>query len=71
MRFSGQSFPKQIMLDHKQPKSIKYFNYTYSGSTITNYVRCERKFKSGIAIAKAVIYKMKALYTSKLDLNLR
>jgi hypothetical protein len=47
---------------------MKYFNYL--GSTITNDARCTRKIKYGIAIAKAAIYKKKALGTSKLDLKL-
>jgi len=55
MRFSQQTFPKQIMLDQKQPKNMRYFNYL--GSTITNDARCARIIKYGIAIAKAAVYK--------------
>jgi hypothetical protein len=68
MRFSRKTFPKQIMLDPKQPKNIKYFKYL--GSTITSDARCTRKINYWIAIAKAAIYKKKNLGTSKLDLNL-
>jgi hypothetical protein len=56
MRFSQQTFPKQIKLDQKQPKNMQHFNYL--GSTITNDARCTRKIKYGIVIAKAAIYKM-------------
>jgi hypothetical protein len=55
MRFSQQTFPKQIKLDQKQPKNMQHFNYL--GSTITNDARCTRKIKYGIVIAKAAIYK--------------
>jgi hypothetical protein len=71
MRFLGQPFPKQIMLDQKQPKDMKYFNYTFLGRTVTNDAKWTRKIKSRIALAKAAIYKMKVLCTSKLGLNLR
>ena len=38
---------------------------------ITNDARCTCKIKSRIAIAKVVLNKKKALFTSKLDLSLR
>jgi hypothetical protein len=38
---------------------------------ITNDVRCRREIKSRIAMAKAAFNKKKALFTSKLDLNLK
>jgi hypothetical protein len=38
---------------------------------ITNNARCTREIKSRIATAKAAFNKKKALFTSKLDLNLR
>jgi hypothetical protein len=50
-------------------ENVEYFNY--SGSTITNDVRCTREIKSRIAMAKAGFNKKKNLFTSKLDLNLR
>jgi hypothetical protein len=38
---------------------------------ITSDTRCTRKIKSRIAVAKAAFNKKKALFTRKLDLNLR
>jgi hypothetical protein len=38
---------------------------------IPNDVRCTREIKSRIAMANAAFKKRKALFTSKLDLNLR
>jgi hypothetical protein len=38
---------------------------------ITNDARCTRGIKSRIAMAKAAFNEKKALFTSKLDLNLR
>ena len=67
IRLPRQTFPKQILLDQKQPKNMKYF--IYLGSTITNDARYTRKIKYGIAISKAAIYK-KALGTSRLDISL-
>ena len=67
MRFSWKTLPKQIMLDQKEKQNMKYFNYL--GSTIKNVARCIRKIKYRIAIAKAAIYKKKALGTSKLDIK--
>jgi hypothetical protein len=38
---------------------------------ITNDARCTREIKFRIALAKVAFNKKKALFTSKLDLNLR
>jgi hypothetical protein len=38
---------------------------------ITNDATCRREINSSIAMAKTVFNKKKALFTSKLDLNLR
>jgi hypothetical protein len=38
---------------------------------MTNDARCMREIKSRIAMAKAAFKKINALFTSKLDLNLR
>jgi replicative superfamily II helicase len=57
------------MIDQKQLENVDYFNYL--GSMITNYARCTREIKSRLAMAKAAFNKMKTLFTSKLDLNLR
>ena len=54
---------------HQKLENVEYFNY--SGSMITNDARCIRKIKSRIVMAKAAFSRMKNLFTSKLDLNLR
>jgi hypothetical protein len=57
------------MIDQKKLENVEYFNYL--GSMITNDARYTRVIKSRIAMAKAVFNNKKALFTSKLDLNLR
>jgi hypothetical protein len=47
----------------------EYFNYL--GRILTNYAKCTREIKSRIAMTKAAFNKKKALFTSKLNLNLR
>jgi hypothetical protein len=49
-------------------ENVEYFNYL--GSLVTNDARCTREIKSRIAMLKGAFNK-KALFTSKLDLNLR
>jgi hypothetical protein len=44
--------------------------FSYLGSITTNEARCLREIKSRITTAKAVFYKKKNHFTSKLDLNL-
>jgi len=68
MRISRQPSTVQITVDQKQPENVEYFNYL--GSVITSHARCTRGIKSSIARAKAAFDK-KALFTSKLELNLR
>jgi len=51
------------MTDQKQLKTVKYFNCLGS-------IKCTREIKSRIAMATAAFNK-KALFTSKLDSNLR
>jgi hypothetical protein len=57
------------VIDQKQLKKVKYFNYL--GSMITNDPRCIREIKSRIAMAKAAFNRKKPLFTSKLDINLK
>ena len=45
--------------------------FKYLGSMLTNDGRCTCEIKSRIAMAKAAFSKKKALFTTKLDLNLR
>jgi len=47
---------------------VEYFSYL--GSTVTNDASCTHEIKSRIAMAKAAV-KMRALFTSKLDLDVR
>jgi hypothetical protein len=68
MRISRQPSPIKIMIDQKQLKNVEYFNYLYN---MINDARCIREIKSRIAMAKAAFNKKKALFNSKLDLNLR
>jgi hypothetical protein len=57
------------MTDQKQLENVEYFNCL--GSVITNAARCTREIKSRIATAKAGFNKKRALFASKLDLNVR
>ena len=69
MRLSRQPSPIQIIMDQKQLENMEYFNCF--GNLIRNDVRCTHEIKSRIAMAKAAFNKMKTLFTSKQDLNLR
>jgi hypothetical protein len=72
MKISKQPSPIQIVVDQKQPESVQLASLvSYLGSMITNDVRCTREIKFRIALAKAAFNEMRALFTSKLDLNLR
>jgi hypothetical protein len=55
------------MIHKKQLENVKYLNYF--GSIITNDARCTREIKCRISIKK-IAFNKKALFTSKLDLNL-
>ena len=57
------------MIGQKQLENVECFNYL--GSMLTNDGRCKREIKSRIAMAKVTFNKKKALFTSKLDLDLR
>ena len=69
MRISRQPSPVTIMIGQKQLDNVERFNYL--GSMLTNDGRCTREIKSRIAMAKVAFNKKKALFTSKLDLDLR
>ena len=69
MRISRQAFLIQIIVVQNQPENVEYFNYL--GSMITNNSKCKREIKCKIAMAKAAFNKKKALFTSKLELNLK
>ena len=69
MRISRQPSPVSIMIDQKQLENVECFKCL--GSMLTNGGRCACEIKSRIAMAKAAFSKKKALFTSKLDFNLR
>jgi hypothetical protein len=58
--------------EHKGMASVQFEEYFCNFcNMITNDARCTREIKSRIAMAKGAFNKKKALYTSKLELNLR
>jgi hypothetical protein len=57
------------MIDQKQLENVDYFKYL--GSLLTNDGRSTCEIKSRIAMAKAAFNKKVALFTSKMDLELR
>jgi hypothetical protein len=69
MLISRQPFPVEIMIDQKQLENLECFNYL--GSLITNNARCTHEVSSRTAISKTEFNNEKALFTRKLDLNLR
>jgi hypothetical protein len=69
IRISRQPAPTQIVIDHKQLENVEHFNSL--GSMMTSDAGCKREIKCRIAIGKAAFNKKKALFTSKLGLNLR
>ena len=69
MRISRQPFPVKIVIDQKQLENVESFKYL--GSMLTNDGRCTCEVKCRIAMAKAAFNKMRALFTSTLDSELR
>jgi hypothetical protein len=57
------------MVDETQLENVEYFKCV--DRMVTNDARCTREIKSGVSVAKSTFNKMKALFASKLDLNLR
>ena len=57
------------MTDQKQLENVESFKYL--GSILTNDARCACVIKCRIAMAKAAFNKNRALFTSRLDLELR
>jgi hypothetical protein len=57
------------VIDQKKVENVEYLN-ELSGM-ITNDARCTREIKSKVAMAEAVFNRKKALFTRKLDINLR
>jgi hypothetical protein len=69
IRISRQPSLIQIMIDETQLENVEYFNYL--GNMIKNDIRCICEIKFRIPMAKAAFNKKKAVFVSKLDLNLR
>jgi hypothetical protein len=57
------------MIDQKQLENVESFKYL--GSMLTNDGRCTCEINSRLAMAKAAFNKKRALFTSKMDLELR
>jgi hypothetical protein len=57
------------MIDKKKLENVEYFKYL--GSMLTNDGRCTCEIKSRIAMAKSEFNKKRALFTSKIDLELQ
>jgi hypothetical protein len=68
-RISKEPYPLQIVTGQKQLENVKCFDYL--DSMITNNARYSREIKSRISMAKGTFKRKKAIFTSKLDLNLR
>ena len=68
IRTARQPSRVQIMPRQKQLENAQYFNYL--DSVITNDVRCTREIECRIAMAQTSFNNKKAVFTSKLDLNL-
>jgi hypothetical protein len=69
MRISRQPSPVKIMIDQKQLENVESFKYL--GSILTNDGRCTCEIKCRIAMANAAFNKLRNLFTSTLDLELR
>ena len=69
VRISRQSSPIQIMIDQTQLQNGEYF--TCLDSRITNDSGCTQQIQPRTIKAKVALNKKKALFTSKLRLNLR
>ena len=66
---SRQQFSVKLMTDQKEMEIVEPFKYLCS--MLTNDGRRTCEIKSRIAMAKAAFNKKRALFTSKMDLELR
>jgi hypothetical protein len=69
MRISRQPFPVKLMIEKKNWRMCGIFKYL--GSMLTNDGRHTCAIKYRIAVAKAAFNKKRALFMSRLDLELR
>jgi hypothetical protein len=68
IRILRKPSPIQIMIDQKQLKKVKYFNYL--GSMTTNDARCTHEIKSRIAKAKSAFKREKSSFHQQIGLLL-
>jgi hypothetical protein len=69
MTISRQPFPVKLMIDKKQLENVESFKYLCRMKTNDGIYTCE--IKSRIAMVKAAFNKKGALFTKKMDLELR
>jgi hypothetical protein len=66
---SRQPFPVNLTIDQKQLENVESIKSL--GSLLTNDGRCTYEIKSKVAMEKAVFNKKRAVFTIKIDLELR
>jgi uncharacterized protein YaaW (UPF0174 family) len=69
MRISRHSSLVKLMIEQKLLENVKSFKYL--GRMLTNDGRCICEIKSMVAMANAAFNKKRAVFTSKMDLELR
>ena len=69
MRISRPPPAIEIMIGTKQLDNVGYLNNLHN--VITDDTRCTREIKPRTVVAKGAFNKMKAIVTSKLDVNVR
>ena len=69
MRISTQPSPIRVMIDQQHIENMEYFNCLVS--LMTNDARRATEMKCRIAMTKEAFNKLKTLFISKLDWNLR
>jgi hypothetical protein len=69
IRISRLQFPVKLKIDQKQLENAECLKYL--GNMITDDGRLTYEIKSRIAMAKAAFIKKRALFTGKMDLELR
>lgn len=69
MRISGTPSPVQVMIEQKQLEDLEYLNCLCN--MMTNDSRLTPEIKFRVIMAKAAFNKKKALFTSKVDSNLK